>query len=449
MLKPFLQVLPLEKARDLLRVFGTLENEEVSIGDALFRVLRDPLMAPQDVPGFNRSTMDGFAVRSSDTFGATESSPALFRIVGEVHMGEIHHVKLGHGEAVRIWTGGALPEKADAVIMVEHAEELDQDTVEILRAAAPFDNVVRKGEDFKAGETLLEAGHRLRAQDLGLLAAMGRSKVHVFRKPRVAIMSSGDEIVPIEEEPPPGYMRDVNRHTLYASVLESHAEPLWTGIASDRLDALSVLIDRGLRSADIVIVSGGSSMGSRDFVIEAIEACKDSEILVHGVSVSPGKPLILARIGPIPVIGLPGHPASAMVCFEQFVVPLIRRLEGENVVRPYLRPMMKAYLGRNVPSKEGRMDFVRVRLHTQDGRVTAMPVPGKSGMISAMVRAHGFVTIREDCEGLYRGDLVSVHLFSNWLEEYLAKEYLSGHDPAGGSTVDFLGPSSQESLSRI
>ncbi|MFH1116707.1 MAG: gephyrin-like molybdotransferase Glp [Pseudomonadota bacterium] len=449
MIKPFLRVASTQDVRGSLRGFGPLDSEDVGIDGALFRVISEPIKAWEDTPGFSRSTMDGFAVRASDTFGAGESSPALCRVIGEILMGELLDMTLKRGETVRIWTGGALPSNADAVVMVEHTEELDGNTIEILKAVAPFENVVRRGEDFKAGDTLMEVGHRLRPQDLGLLAAMGRSSVNVFRKPVAAILSSGDEIVPIEQTPPPGCMRDVNRHTIHASVLEAHALPVWVGIAPDRLDALAAAIEQGLRSADMVIISGGSSMGSRDYVIEAIEAYEDSEILIHGVSVSPGKPLILARVGSKPVVGLPGHPASAMVCFEQFVVPLLRRLEGEDVVNPFLRPAVNAYLTRNLPSKEGRMDFVRVRLKAEGQMITAAPVLGKSGMISAMVRAHGFIRIDQDCEGLYKGDPVTVNLFSNWIEERVEKKHLSGHEGAGGSSGSLFESSRQENLSRV
>ncbi|MDQ7781819.1 MAG: molybdopterin molybdotransferase MoeA [Desulfomonilaceae bacterium] len=449
MIKPFLRVASPQDARRVLRGFSRLDSEDVAIDGALFRVLSEPIRASEDTPAFNRSTMDGFAVRASDTFGAGESSPALCRVVGEVLMGELVDITLRRGEAVRIWTGGGLPSDADAVVMVEHTEEVDRDTIEILKAVAPFDNVVRRGEDFKAGDTLVGVGHRLRPQDLGLLAAMGRSSVKVFRRPAVAVISSGDEIVPIDQVPPSGCMRDVNRHTIHASVIEAHAVPVWVGIAPDRLDVLAATIDHGLGSADMVIVSGGSSMGSRDYVIEAIQAYDDSEILIHGVSVSPGKPLILARVGSKPVVGLPGHPASALVCFEQFVVPLIRRLGGEDVVNPFLRPTVTARLTRNHPSREGRMDFVRVRLQGEGHAITATPVLGKSGMISAMVRAHGYICIQEDCEGLYRGDHVTVNLFSNWIEEHLEKEYLSGHEVARGSSGDLFESSRQEKLSRV
>ncbi len=449
MIKPFLRVLAPDQVREILRQFPSLELRELASSEALFRVLGEPIRAEEDLPGFSRSTMDGFAVRSSDTFGAGESSPALLRISGEVAMGEIHELSLGRGEAVRIWTGGALPPDADAVVMVEHTQELDQNTIEVLSAVAPYENVVRKGEDFRASETLLAAGHRLRPQDLGLLAAMGRRTVKVYERPRVAIISSGDEIVPIEQVPPPGCMRDVNRHALSAMALEVHATPVWIGIAPDRLDTLSSLIETALQRSDAVVISGGSSMGSRDLVIDAIRGYEDSELLVHGVSVSPGKPLILATVSGRPVIGLPGHPVSAMVCFEQFVVPLIRRLEGEDVLNPYLRVTVQAFLGRNIPSREGRTDFVRVRLKKSGDRLTAVPVPGKSGMISAMVRGHGHIRIETDCEGLYKGDRVKVHLFSNWIEENLAKEHLFGHEAPGRGSDDIPESSRQERLSGI
>lgn len=449
MTKPFLKVLSVEQTRELLTGFGALDAEKVSLVEAPFRVLAKPVVAREDVPGFNRSTMDGFAVRSMDSFGATESSPALFTVAGEVRMGEIRNEALGRGQTVRIWTGGALPPNADAVVMVEQTQELDVETVEVLKAVAPFENVVRKGEDFKARETLLRSGHRVRPQDLGLLAAMGRVSVTVHRRPSVAVISSGDEIVPVEETPPPGCMRDVNRYTLHAQIMEAYATPVWLGIAPDSLGKLCRLIEEGLSETDVVLISGGSSMGSRDLVIEALEKRFRAEILLHGVSVSPGKPLIVARVGSTAVFGLPGHPVSAMVCFEQFVVPLLRRLEGENVLWPFIRPAIKAQLARNIPSREGRTDFVRVRLQRKEGQLLAMPVPGKSGMISGMVRSHGFVTIEADCEGLYKGDRVAVHLFSTWTEEDLEKEYLSGHERADRGTGDILEAPRQEQLSGI
>ncbi len=449
MIKPFLRVASMMEALEQLKCFDKLGVESVPIDDGLFRVLAQVIKATEDLPEFNRSTMDGYAVRSMDTFGATESAPSLFRIIGEIVMGAISGLKLKKGQTARIWTGGALPEGADAVVMVEHAEELDGSTVELLKAVAPFDNVVRKGEDFKAGDKLVKSGRRLRPPDIGLMAAMGIARVSVFRRPIVSIISSGDEIIPIDQHPPPGCVRDINRHTLTAMVTEAHAQAVWIDIAPDSVGSVSKLLQKGLELSDMVIISGGSSMGSRDHVIEAIQRHSDSEVLLHGVSVSPGKPLILAKIGAKPVVGLPGHPVSAMVCFEQFVVPLIRRLEGESILRPFLRPSVEALLSKNVASKEGRTDFTRIRLDFHNGQLLAVPVPGKSGVISGMVRAHGFIKIGPDCEGLYRGDKVIVNLFSDWCEECFEKEHLPGYEVAGGSSGHIFEPAQQEKLSKF
>lgn len=449
MQKPFFRVVSLKEALSLLEAFDRLPQEHVSLEHAYGRVLAQALTAHEDMPGFNRSTMDGFAVRSVDTFGASESSPALLEVVGEVVMGRLCDISLEKGQAVRVWTGGALPANADAVVMVEHTEQLDATTIEIFHAVAPYENVVRIGEDFKTGTTLLSPGHRLRPQDLGLLAAMGQLTIEVFRKPRVALISSGDEVVPVEQTPPPGCIRDVNRYVLTSMLQEAFAVPIWMGIAPDTLDGLSTMIAKGIRCADMIMISGGSSMGSRDHVIDAVNAYQDSEIMFHGVAVSPGKPLIAARIGSRPVIGLPGHPVSAMVGFQQLVVPLLRHIEGESVRKPYLRPTIRATLSRNCPSKEGRIDFIRVRLKHKDGALLADPVPGKSGMISSMVRAHGFIVIDSDSEGLYRGDGVTVNLCAPWLEKDIETEHLSRYETAGRCACDFLTTPGQEKLSSL
>ncbi len=449
MQKPFLSVLSAQQAQNLLKRFSRLGTEEISIDNALFCVLAEPIKATEDSPRFNRSVMDGFAVRASDTFGATESSPGLFRIVGEVAMGEMASIVLKRGEAARIWTGGALPENADAVVMVEHTEEVAQDSLEVFKAVAPLDNVARRGEDFRAGDIVLNIGDRLRPQDLGLLAATGRTTVLAYRKPVVAVISSGDEIVSVDQIPPLGCVPDINRYTISAMILEAYAEPVWIGIAQDRLDTLASCVDRALASSDLVLISGGSSMGSRDHVIDVVGLYDDSEVFCHGVSVAPGKPLIMARVGSVPLFGLPGHPVSAMVCFEQFVVPLIRRLEGEERAEPFLRPTCLAVLGRNVPSKEGRTDFVRVRLQENGETTVAVPVLAKSGMISSMVRADGFIKIGADCEGLYKGDEVIVNLFSRWLGGHFEKKHIPGHEDARRRPGDLFEASRQEKLSRI
>ena len=447
MLKPFFRVSSPEEAKNQLAQFMALEAESTGIDEAIFRVLAKSIKADQDSPPFDRSIMDGFAVKSTDTFGSSESSPSLFNVVGEISMGEVPRIKIQLGEALRIWTGGAMPQGADSVVMVEHTQDLGGNAMEVVKAVAPFDNMVRKGEDYKKGEELLQRGLRLRSQDIGLLASLGTNKVEVHIRPRVALISSGDEITAVEDVPPPGCVRDVNRHSLYAGVREAFAEPKWIGLAADTLNSVKSMLRSGLDRADIVVISGGSSMGSRDYVIQAISEEPASRILLHGVSMSPGKPIIIGTVESKPVIGLPGHPISALVCFDQFVVPIIRRLAGEDTCEPFLRPCVKAFLTRNVSSKEGRQDFVRVRLSVNGGEFYATPLPAKSGMVSAMSRTHGFVKIPMDCEGFYKDRSVNVYLFSNWLGGNFEKEYFSGNETTKGSPGNLNEASRQEQLS--
>ncbi len=447
MLKPFFRVVSVEEAKAKLEAVKPLKPELVELDEALFRVLAESLKADQDSPPFARSTMDGFAVRSIDTFGSTESSPSIFTVVGEIPMGESPNIKLKRGEAVRIWTGGVLPTNADAVVMIEYTEDLGANSVEILKAVAPFDNVVRKGEDYRQGEILLNAGLRLRPQDLGLAASLGLTRLKVYGTPKVALISSGDEIVPVDQVPPPGCVRDVNSHSLYAAIREAFARPILIGLVADTLKLVTSSLVTGLDQADLVVISGGSSMGSKDFVTQAILETPGSQILLHGVSISPGKPLIVGLIGSKPVVGLPGHPISALVCFDQFVVPILRRLSGENTSQPFLKPRVQAILTRNVSSKEGRLDFVRVRLSREGHQYLATPVLGKSGMVSAIPKSHGYIKIPSDCEGLYRGSKVSVYLFSYWMGGDFEKEYFSGDETTSGGFGNFFDASGQERLS--
>lgn len=449
MLKPFFRVVSLDEAKAELKVIEPLGTEFANLDDALFRVLAESVKADQDTPAFNRATMDGYAVRAIDTFGSTEASPAILNVTGEVSMGEFPKIKLKCGEAVKIWTGGALPANADAVVMVEYTEDLGGDTLEVFKAVAPFDNMVRRGEDYRKGEVLLNAGLRLRPQDLGLLASLGVTKLPVHRIPKVALISSGDEIVPANDIPPTGCVRDVNRHSLYAGIREVFADPIFVGLAADTLKSVTSLLASAMELADLALISGGSSMGSRDFVIQAISEAPNSKILFHGVSISPGKPLIMGTIGSKPIVGLPGHPISALVCFDQFVVPIIRRLSGENSVQPILRPRVRAILTRNISSKDGRLDFVRIKLSRENSVFLATPVLAKSGMVSAMPRCHGYVKIPSDCEGYYKGRTVTVYLYSNWMGDDFEKEYFSGDETAGGGPGNIFGATGQERLSEI
>jgi molybdopterin molybdotransferase len=387
--------------------FRPLKTEEIPLGEALSRVLAEPIIAKEDLPPFTRSIVDGYAVRARDTFGASESLPSLLEIVGEVGMGETVSFELSGGKAARIPTGGMLPAGADSVVMVEYTEELDQKSVAISRSVAPLENVIRPGDDFKAGQKVLQAGKRLRPQDIGLLAGLGQQKIVARARPRVAIISTGDEIVPIEKEPLPGELRDINSHSLAAMVESYGGVALQLGLAPDQFPALREKCQQALDHADICLISGGSSVGSRDLTLDVLASFADSEILVHGVAISPGKPTLLVKTGEKAFWGLPGHVASAMVVFQVLVRPFMSYLRGEELSLGEGRPV-RAGLKRNVASKHGREDFIRVKMIELDGNLIAEPIFGESALISTLVRADGLVRIDRHAEGLYAGEIVEV-----------------------------------------
>jgi molybdopterin molybdotransferase len=387
--------------------FTPLASEEISLAQALNRVLSDPVIAKEDLPSFTRSIVDGYAVRAQDTFGASESLPSLLEIVGEVDMGETVPFELSGGKAARIPTGGMLPAGSDSVVMVEYTEELDKKSVAISRSVAPLENVIRPGDDFKAGQEVLQAGKLLRPQEIGLLAGLGQKKIRAARQPKVAIISTGDEIVPIEMEPRPGELRDINSHSLAAMVENCGGVPLQLGLSPDQSPALRKKCQEALDRADICLISGGSSVGSRDLTLEVLASFEDSEVLVHGVAISPGKPTLLVKAGDKGFWGLPGHVASAMVVFQVLVRPFMAYLRGTQLSLGEGRPV-RAQLNRNVASKYGREDFVRVKLKEEDGNFVAEPIFGESALISTLVRADGLVRIDRHTEGLYADEQVEV-----------------------------------------
>ena len=406
----FFRVKSVEDVLEEIGRFPALPAESVPLKKTLGRVLAKNVTSPEDVPSFDRSTMDGFAVKAADTFGAGESTPGLFEVKGEVPMGVEPVMSVGPGQTVRIWTGGMLPPGADAVVMLEYSRVLDDSTVELTKTVAPGQHVIRRGEDVPAGSKLLKAGRRIRPQDIGLLAAVGVQSVAITRRPRVAILSTGDEVVPAHKRPGPGQIRDVNSYTLVAQVTRCQATPIDLGLAGDDPDELRRTVARGIETADAVLVSGGSSVGRRDFTLDVFMSFAGAELLVHGVSVSPGKPTILVRLGDKSLWGLPGHVTSAMIVFDLFVRPLLARLSGETPA-DYIRPPIKARLSRNLASVHGREDYVRVRLEPDGDALLAVPVLGASGLLTTMVKADGVIRIGLNDEGLMRGEEVEVFPF--------------------------------------
>ncbi|BBO91358.1 gephyrin-like molybdotransferase Glp [Desulfosarcina ovata] len=405
-MKEFFNVETIEAVLAQVADFPVVDTEEIPLAECLGRVLAEEIASDVDIPDFNRSTMDGFAVRASSTFGASEANPAYLAVKGQISMGVRPDMTIGPGEVARIATGGMLPEGADSVIMVEHTDILDDTTIEAYRSVAPGQNTIEKGEDILKSEPALPRGRRIRPQEAGLIAACGRTMVTVFRRPMVGIISTGDEVVPVTQAPGQGQIRDINSHSLSGQVLEAGGVPVTFGIVKDSRDDLMERCQRALQTTDMVLISGGSSVGARDFTVEVLDALPDTGILVHGISISPGKPTILARSGHKPFWGLPGHAVSAMVVFAVVVRPFLDRLCG--LSQATKKFPVQAVLNRNLASAQGRVDYVRVRLFESDGTVMADPILGKSGLIHTMVKADGLIAIGMNTEGLYQGSVVEV-----------------------------------------
>jgi molybdopterin molybdotransferase len=413
---PPLEFFRLQTRQEVLALndrFPPVGTEEVELAAAADRVLAAPLAAPEDVPGFLRASMDGYAVWAQDTFGASVGAPQYLDLKGEVPMGVTPGRRVEGGETLRVPTGAMLPEGADAVVMLEYTAEHPDGTLEVRRAVAPGENVLKPGEDVAAGAALFPAGRRLRPQEIGLLAALGVTHLRVYQRPRVAIISSGDEIVPLEGQPGPGQVRDSNAYLAAAQVAEWGGLPQRLGIIPDDFGALQKILAEALDASDLILISGGSSVGARDLTLHAIQALPKAEVLVHGVALRPGKPTILAALGPAgpkPLLGLPGHPASAAVVMQVLGRPLLLRLGGLTAQVSWGRTI-SAQLSRNLAGATGREDYVRVRLRPEGETVWADPVLGPSGLLSPLVKSDGLVMIPLGVEGMFKGEEVTVQLF--------------------------------------
>jgi molybdopterin molybdotransferase len=409
-MKGFFKVQTPEQLYAKMDRFKPLTPEKVRIEESLHRVLSEDIVSTTNLPEFPRSTVDGFALKAKDTYGTSERNPAILRMIGEIPMGQVSDIEVKDGEAVKVATGGMVPKGADAVEMVEYTEWVDAHTLHAFKPISPLENVIQIGEDVKSGEVVLHRRHLIRPQDIGLMAGIGCTEVHVFLRPRVAIISSGDEIVPIEAVPKPGEVRDINRYTIVSMVEEIGAIPLFLGIARDRFDDLKEKIELGLKEADMVMITGGSSVGTLDLTVEVLQSLPGTEILGHGVSIRPGKPTLVADINGKPVLGLPGHPVSAMVIFHFFGKPILKILSGISREWVWHQMKVKAKAARNIPSVPGREDYVRVRLEEKNGFFWAHPIFGKSGAISHLTKANGLIKIGMDEEGLEEGEEAEVIL---------------------------------------
>jgi len=404
-------LVPPDEARAILfeHLPVQVQAETVPTVEALGRVTAAPTRSPMALPAFPRTTVDGYAVRAADTLGASESLPAYLTVIGEVPMGQAAVVEVGPGQTAVVHTGGMIPPGADAVVMVERTQKLDERDIEVLRAVAVGENIIHVGEDIETGAEILPAGHVLRPQDIGGLLAVGLTEVAVSRRPRVALIATGDEVIPPDRPLGPGQVRDINTFTLAGLVQQAGGEPWALGIIPDRFEALKAAAQRALAEADVVVMSAGSSVSVRDMTGDVINQLGKPGVLVHGISFRPGKPTVLAVCDGKPVFGLPGNPVSVMVVFGLLVTPALWRWQGLSY--PPEPRTVSARLAKNVASVAGREDRVQVRLEQRDDGLWAEPVFGVSNLIFTLVKAAGMIKISLDKTGLTAGEWVEVQLY--------------------------------------
>ena len=406
-MKEFFKVTDLQTVLEYRTKFPQVKTEEIPLVETVGRILAKDMVADDDLPDFPRAIVDGYAVKGASTFGSSEGNPSYLTVSGSIAMGESPEITIGPAEAAQIATGGMLPRGADSVVMIEHTEAIDGTTIEVYRSVAPGQNMIAIGEDIKKQTCVLMKGQMIRPQEAGLLAALGTQQVAVYQKPVIGIISTGDEIVPISETPSRGQIRDINSYTLSGLIHEAGAVAVSYGIVCDDFEILFEKCKLALEQCDMILISGGSSVGARDFTVDVLSALQDAKILVHGISISPGKPTILAKVQNKAFWGMPGHVVSAMIVFSRVVKPFVEHLSGQAAgKKKELR--LQAKLSRNVASRQGRIDFIRVQLRLEEGRLWADPVLGKSGLISTMVNADGLVEIDINTEGLDKGTMVEV-----------------------------------------
>ncbi|KUO76410.1 MAG: hypothetical protein APF77_06850 [Clostridia bacterium BRH_c25] len=381
--------------------------EEVEIIKALGRTAFEDVSSQVGIPDFNRSTVDGYAVVSKDTYGAGESLPAFLNIIGKVEMGKVTALKVISGRCVYVPTGGMIPEGADGMLMIEYVECIDEGMLAAHSPVAPGENIIFIGDDVRLGEKVISKGRVIRSQDIGVLCAAGISHVKVSKRPRVAVVSTGDEIVDPFGRVAPGQVRDINTYTLSAMVQELGGEVTGSIVVRDEFDLIRNTVDEASKDNDIVVISGGSSVGAKDNTEKVIDSFGEPGVFVHGVAVKPGKPTILGRVRNAAVFGLPGHPVSAVVIFKIFVGELIDRLLGKTEESLFINAICSS----NIHSSPGKETYQMVELEEEENGIAAKPIHAKSSAISQLSKAQGFIRIPANKEGIEKGETVRVELF--------------------------------------
>lgn len=382
------------------------ETEEVSILECTDRILAEDIISDINVPEFNRSTVDGYAIKSKDSHGASESVPSLLNIVGEVRMGEIPGKTIKSGEAMYVPTGGMIPEGSDSMVMIERTEKLDEQSLMVYKSVSFNENVVLKGDDIKLGEIALKKGRKINPEVVGVLAALGIPKVKVYKRPKFYIISTGDEIVDIDEKLELGKVRDINTYALYSLIEKLGGQVVGKAIVEDNYNLLRKEVGKAIDNSDIVLISGGSSVGIRDYTAKVMNSFNGKGVFVHGMSIKPGKPTIIGESEGKAIFGLPGHPVSSMIVFKAVVEPFLKEKMG---IVEY-QPKIKAMMDFNFHSSPGKETYQMVKLREEDGEIHATPNFGKSGMITLLSNSDGYIIIKPHEEGIYKGEERDVYL---------------------------------------
>jgi molybdopterin molybdotransferase len=400
----FLKVVKYDDAKQKIKeYFPGAQVEDISLFHACGRVSAKVISSPESLPSFSRTTVDGYALKAEDTFGCSESIPAFFELAGEVKMGVVPDITLPHGKCCWIPTGGMLPDGSNAAVMVEYTEKLEKDTVLVYRPLAPWENIMQKGEDVLEGQEIISLGKKIRPQDIGLLASVGINHLQVFKPYKIGIISTGDEVIPIDDKPQMGQVRDVNSYTLAAAVQACGSLPHIYPVVQDDFARLQKAVSVGLEENDVLLLSGGSSVGVKDVTLDVLLSFPDSELLFHGIAVKPGKPTLAVRIGKQMIIGLPGHPVSALMMFYIICAPFLQFTPSLEV---------EAFLSMNIASQAGRDDFIPVRLVRDEKNCrVAIPLLGKSGLMSILSLADAYIHINYEKQGIKQGERVIAHIF--------------------------------------
>lgn len=381
--------------------------EEIDISYGIGRIVSEAILSEVKVPGFIRSTVDGYAVKSKDTSGASEAIPAMLNYIGEVEMGKSPQIELSVGECVYVPTGGMLPCGADCVVMIEYTDKLDDNTILIYKPSPFGENLVNADEDIKTGEEVVAKGACLRPYELGVLSSIGKTKINVVKKLRVGIISTGDEVVSPETIPCEGQVRDINSTLLNSLVIEAGGEGIIYGVSEDTYESLFSMVEKASRECDMVLISGGSSVGKKDQTFKVMEALKASKILVHGLAIKPGKPTVIGKTENKIIFGLPGHPLACAVVFKAVVKYYMDKYTGVSSVEI---PVPCTFT-LNYHKAKGREEYLPVKLEILEDRVLAKPIFTQSGIISSFSRADGYIRIERNLEGIREGDMVFVYRF--------------------------------------